>query len=88
MTPAEWEDWQEALKGLSTWWVAVRCDVDVASARERPRPDRYRGLARGTSLAVHRYARYDAEVEVEVETSSLGVEEAAAVVDAQLRLRP
>lgn len=80
MTPAEWEDWRQALEGLSVRWVGVRCDLDVVSERERTRGDRYLGLARGTGLAVHRYATYD----VEIDTSSVAVEHVAAKIDSLL----
>lgn len=62
ITAREWDDWTQALSGLPVVWVGVRCDTDVVVRREHDRGDRYPGLARGTSLAVHRYATYDLEV--------------------------
>lgn len=56
-------DWHPALAGLRVTWVAVRCDPDVAEARERARGDRLPGLARGLSLVVHDHAVYDLELD-------------------------
>ena len=56
-------DWREALAGLDVTWVALRCDPDVAEARERERGDRAPGLARGLSAVVHRHASYDLELD-------------------------
>ncbi len=56
-------DWAEALEGLPVKWVAVRCDALVAKVREQARGDRYPGLALGLSAIVHRYARYDLELD-------------------------
>jgi chloramphenicol 3-O phosphotransferase len=57
------EDWRDALVGLDVTWVGLRCDPDVAEARERERGDRAPGLARGLSNVVHRYASYDLELD-------------------------
>lgn len=68
-----WTDWCEVLDGLDVTWVAVRCDVDVAIARERARGDRPVGLARDQAATVHTFAAYD----LEVDTSHTTAEEAA-----------
>lgn len=62
----EWLDWCEALAGLGAVWVAVRCDVEVASAREAARGDRALGLVRGQVDVVHRYPAYDLELDTTV----------------------
>ena len=67
-------DWHEALAGLPVTWVAVRCDPDVAEARELARGDRAPGLARGLSSVVHRYAVYD----FELDTTEADVEDLSA----------
>jgi len=59
----EWLDWCEALDGLGAVWVAVRCDVEVASAREAARGDRVLGLVRGQADVVHRYPAYDLQLD-------------------------
>jgi chloramphenicol 3-O phosphotransferase len=56
-------DWNDALAGLRTTWIAVHCRADVAAERERMRGDRYEGLALGLSGVVHEQARYDLELD-------------------------
>jgi chloramphenicol 3-O phosphotransferase len=56
-------DWREALAGLSVTWVAVRCDPDVAEAREQARGLRVPGLARWLSSVVHEHALYDLDLD-------------------------
>ena len=65
ITEAEWLDWYDAPRGLQVRWVGVRCDAEVAEARERSRKDRYRGLARGTSGVVHGHPRDDVEIDTD-----------------------
>ncbi|HTU85756.1 MAG TPA: AAA family ATPase [Solirubrobacteraceae bacterium] len=55
--------WQDALAGLPAAFVAVRCEPDIAEAREQARGDRLPGLARGLSGLVHRDLAYDFEVD-------------------------
>ena len=57
------QDWSVALAGLRVSWVGLRCDPDVAEARERARGDRTVGLARGLSAVVHRHVEYDLELD-------------------------
>ena len=76
----EWEDWNAALDGLATTWVGLRCDADTAARREHERGDRYVGLARGTTEVVHEHATYD----IEVDTSTLTADQAAAAIDVAL----
>ena len=59
----EWHDWCVALDGLDPAWVAVRCDVEVASQREAARGDRALGLVRGQADVVHRFPDYDLELD-------------------------
>lgn len=56
-------DWREVLRGLDTVWVAVHCDVEVATERERLRGDRFRGLVLGQIEVVHRFVTYDLELD-------------------------
>jgi chloramphenicol 3-O phosphotransferase len=63
------EDWKQALGGLRVTWVGVRCDPDVAEARERARGDRTIGLARGLEAVVHEHVEYD--FELDTSTSSV-----------------
>lgn len=70
--------WQEALTGLGVLWVAVRCDPDVAAAREASRGDRTGGMARSQARVVHEGMHYD----VEVDTSATTPAECAAIIAA------
>ena len=53
----------DALGGLAVIWVGVRCDPDVAEARELQRPDRFRGIARDQAERVHSGVYYDIVVD-------------------------
>lgn len=55
--------WREALTGLEVLWVGVRCDPDVAEAREAARGDRVGGMARAQAERVHEGVTYDLEVD-------------------------
>ncbi|RKS72444.1 chloramphenicol 3-O phosphotransferase [Motilibacter peucedani] len=51
------------LSGVQVLWVGVRCDPDVAAARELARGDRPLGMARAQAERVHVGAAYDLEVD-------------------------
>jgi chloramphenicol 3-O phosphotransferase len=55
--------WQKTLDGLEVLWVGVRCDGDVAAAREIARGDRIQGMAKGQAEIVHLGMAYDVEVD-------------------------
>ena len=57
------ERWRIALDGLSVLWVGVKCDPDVATAREITRGDRMPGMAAAQALLVHAGVVYDMEVD-------------------------
>ncbi|MGH9056868.1 MAG: phosphotransferase-like protein, partial [Acidimicrobiales bacterium] len=52
-----------ALAGLPVVWVGVRCDPEVATARERRRSDRVGGMARLQAARVHEGVLYDLVVD-------------------------
>ncbi|MFB9446803.1 chloramphenicol phosphotransferase CPT [Dactylosporangium vinaceum] len=56
-------NWAAVLDGLGVLWVGVRCDAEVAAAREVARGDRAAGMARSQAELVHRGVRYDLEVD-------------------------
>ena len=58
--------WSESLAGLDVCWIGVRCDPDVAAAREKARGDRPRGIARQHAMTVHDGVRYDLEIDTGV----------------------
>jgi chloramphenicol 3-O phosphotransferase len=68
--------WRDALDGLDVTWVAVRCDVEVAVAREQARGDRNVGMARQQAGVVHESVQYD----IEVDTTASPPEDVAAQV--------
>lgn len=55
--------WRTALDGLPVLWAGVRCDPDVAAAREIARGDRVAGMARSQADAVHTGVTYDVQVD-------------------------
>jgi chloramphenicol 3-O phosphotransferase len=61
---------QDALRPLAVTWVGVRCDPDVAEARELHRPDRFRGIARGQAERVHSGVHYDIVVDTTTTSSA------------------
>lgn len=61
--PASQDRWRTALTGLDVLWVGVRCDPEVAAAREAGRGDRAAGMARSQADLVHRGVVYDLEVD-------------------------
>lgn len=62
--------WQAALPGISILWVGVRCDLAVATERERARGDRVTGMAEAQAQMVHAGMAYDLEVDTS-ETSAM-----------------
>ena len=60
---------QDALRRLAVIWVGVRCDPDVAEARELHRPDRFRGVARDQAERVHSGVHYDIVVDTTTTSS-------------------
>jgi chloramphenicol 3-O phosphotransferase len=55
--------WQTALQGLEVLWVAVRCDLEIANARELTRGNRVQGMAEKQAKMVHKGVHYDLEVD-------------------------
>ncbi len=55
--------WRKVLTGLDVLWVGVRCDPDVAEAREAARGDRIAGMARLQAAQVHAGVAYDLEID-------------------------
>ncbi|SBT93731.1 chloramphenicol 3-O phosphotransferase [Streptomyces sp. DI166] len=60
---ASQQRWEKALGDLDVLWVGVRCDPEVAAAREIARGDRTPGMAARQAEPVHRQVRYDLEVD-------------------------
>ena len=68
--------WRHTLDGLAVTWVGVKCDVEMAAAREAARGDRVPNLARWQAGLVHEDVDYD----VVVDTTALSPEESAEAV--------
>lgn len=77
---ASQQRWRSALTGLDVLWVGVRCDPEVAAAREAARGDRVGGMARAQAEIAHRGVVYD----LEVDTTRTGPVEGARAVAARL----
>jgi chloramphenicol 3-O phosphotransferase len=67
---------QAALSGLRVLWVGVKCDREVARAREALRPDRVPGMADSQAALVHDGVVYD----MTVDTSHASPESCAAEI--------
>lgn len=52
-----------SLAGLDVLWVGVRCDPEIAAAREITRGDRVTGMAVAQAKLVHEGVSYDIEVD-------------------------
>ncbi len=57
--PAAQQRWRAALRDLNCLWVGVRCEAEVAEAREAARGDRIVGMARSQALIIHEGVAYD-----------------------------
>ena len=75
--------WDESLRGLDVCWIGVRCDPEIAAAREAARGDRPPGIARQQAMTVHDGVRYD----VEVDNGSLEPAQALELITDTLRRR-
>ncbi len=71
-----------ALAGLPVTWVGVRCDPEVAAAREHGRPDRVEGMARLQATAVHEGVVYDLVVDTTAASAADCAETIAAALPA------
>jgi chloramphenicol 3-O phosphotransferase len=80
LTRDDWDDWQDALRGIDARWVHVTCSPEVAARREVERGDRLPGLSHGTAERAHVDATYD----VGIDTSATTAESAALALDALL----
>lgn len=76
----QWEGWGAALQGLDVVWVGVRCDPEVAEARESARGDRTPGKARGSASLAHKHARYDFTIDTSDRTPSEALAELLSVL--------
>lgn len=51
--------WQNVLKPYTVLWVGLTASLEVLEARERTRPNRLQGLARGQLATIHHNVPYD-----------------------------
>lgn len=73
-----------ALVGLDVFWVGVKCDPDVARAREALRPDRVAGMADAQAAVVHEGVVYD----ITVETSQASPDSCAIEIISRMTSMP
>ena len=73
---ADQAQWGIVLTGIDTVWIGVRCDREVAIARESARRDRPIGIAARYAESVHQSVHYD----IEVNTSAASVEDTSDIV--------
>ena len=57
------ERWAKALDGVAVGWIGVRCDPEIAKAREAERVERIAGMAETQAYSVHEGIVYDLEVD-------------------------
>ena len=69
---------RSALGGLRVVWVGVRCDLEVAVAREVARPERTQGMASSQAMIVHEGVQYDLQVDT---TTNTALECATTIAD-------
>jgi chloramphenicol 3-O phosphotransferase len=69
---------RSALGGLRVVWVGVRCDLEVAVAREVARPERTQGMASSQAMIVHEGVHYDLQVDT---TTNTALECATTIAD-------
>jgi chloramphenicol 3-O phosphotransferase len=69
---------RSSLGGLRVVWVGVRCDLEVAVAREVARPERTQGMASSQAMIVHEGVQYDLQVDT---TTSTALECATTIAD-------
>ena len=69
---------RSALGGLRVVWVGVRCDLEVAVAREVARLERTQGMASSQAMIVHAGVQYDLQVDT---TTSTALECATTIAD-------
>ena len=69
---------QDRLRSSLGVWVGVRCDLEVAVAREVARPERAHGMASSQALIVHDGVQYDLRVDT---TTSTALECATTIAD-------
>ena len=76
---------RSALSALRVEWVGVRCDLEVAIAREVARPGRTEGMASSQAMTVHEGVQYDLSVDT---TTSTALECATTIADYVLNIGP
>ena len=60
------DDYLDAFEGLQVYFVGVRCPTEVIGVRERERPGRFPGTARGHFEICHAHGIYDVQVDTSV----------------------
>lgn len=74
---------ESALSDLAVAWIGVRCDLEVAVAREAARRDRTPGMAQSQATIVHQGVHYDLEVDTTASTAQACAAEIAGFLAAR-----
>lgn len=74
---------ESALSGLAVTWVGVRCELEVAIAREAARRDRTAGMAESQAVVVHQGVHYDLEVDTTASSAQTCATEIAVFLAAR-----
>jgi chloramphenicol 3-O phosphotransferase len=69
---------ESALGGLAVAWIGVRCDIEVAVAREKARRDRTPGMAESQATIVHEGVHYDLQIDTTASTAQVSAGQIAA----------
>ncbi|QEU96769.1 chloramphenicol phosphotransferase CPT [Streptomyces kanamyceticus] len=84
---ASQQRWQWAVGEVNALWVGVRCDSEVAAAREVARGDRAKGMAASQARVAHDGVSYDLEVDTTHTESLTCARTIAARVNSAQELR-
>jgi chloramphenicol 3-O phosphotransferase len=85
LVEAAWaRDCAELFAGLPAYLIGVQCPLEVLEQRERSRKNRTLGQARLQFPVIHKYSRYD----LEVDTSRFSLDECARQIRSRLDTPP
>ncbi len=79
------EDYVVALDGIDTWFIGVRCPLDIVNAREAERTGRFPGTATSHFETVHAHG---ADYDLEIDTAELSPKAGAQRIKGRLTEPP
>jgi chloramphenicol 3-O phosphotransferase len=75
--PEYLQDYARALQGIPTWFIGIRCTLDVVNQREALRTGRFPGTAKSHFHEVH---AHNAGYDLEIDTSDTSPQECAELI--------